>query len=91
MTVDELRASCHASIENRRALGIDGPAMVMLVLRGNWPRGGDRKRLFGRSGPLGRCVAETAPGRVLVEFEASAVLAAIEQHAGGGTGGENGR
>lgn len=56
-------------------------AAVSFFIPGKWPNNGDKKRLFGRSGPLGRCIAEYE-NDVLVVFEADVVIAACEKAKG---------
>ncbi len=50
-------------------------ADVALVIPGKWPDGGS-KRLFGRKGPLGRCVAEYEDS-VLCLFKADELITAV--------------
>ena len=50
-------------------------ADVALVIKGQWPPNG-RKRLFGRKGPLGKCMAEYEDS-VLCLFRADELITAI--------------
>ncbi len=48
-------------------------AAVSFVIPGKWPDNGDRKRLAGRKGPLGQCMAEYEDA-VLCLFKADEVI-----------------
>ncbi len=72
MSPDELRAHCRRQME---IIESDDPR-VLLTLPGKWRS--DSKRLAGRSGPLGRCVADTPKG-VLVDFSAREILAWLDR------------
>lgn len=50
-------------------------AAVSFMLPGKWPIRTDTKRLFGRKGPIGQCVAEYEDA-VLVAFQADEVITA---------------
>lgn len=52
-------------------------ADVSFVVPGMWPRG-DKKRLLGRKGPLGRCMAEYETS-VLCLFKANEVISFCSQ------------
>jgi len=49
-------------------------AVVSFMIRGKWPDSGDSKRLAGRKGPLGQCLAEYEDA-VLSAFRADEVIA----------------
>ncbi len=51
-------------------------ADVSLFVRGKWPTNGNRKRLFGRKGPMGQCVAEFEDA-VLCLFKANELISAM--------------
>ncbi|HWV38574.1 MAG TPA: hypothetical protein VN033_08845 [Vulgatibacter sp.] len=74
MTPTELRDHCRRQMEIIES----DDARVLLTLPGRWRS--DTKRLAGRSGPSGRCIADTPKG-VLVEFYAREVLAWLDRHA----------
>lgn len=83
MDATMLRQHCEKAIANLAALGLDGRARVMLMVRGTWPKRGEHKRLAGRhGGPLGRCVSDNArPGYVLCDFVAAEVIAWLDDAA----------
>ena len=75
MTPEELVALCDAPVD-----GLDGgpviPAHIYLTVRKSGPPPGERVRLAGRSGPLGRvCVASAIDGgfSVVAVFDRPAV------------------
>ena len=80
MTAADLRTACeNAQVNRRRLLGGDGlDGRIVLRLPGRWPKGGEYKRLAGRRGPKGRCVAEDVDKNgkpvVMVDFLAQDVL-----------------
>lgn len=72
MTPDAMIADCD------RAMELVGPdASVVYRLRGKWGRA-THKRLFGRSGPLGKIVGEEAAGTCICMFKAAEVKSAVQ-------------
>lgn len=69
MTVTDMIASA----KTQQDLTGNPAADVAFVIPGKWPDGGDRKRLLGRRGPYGQCVAEYEDA-VLCVFKADEVI-----------------
>lgn len=70
MTPDELRAECWHAIAHKTG---------RLVLKIRSRSRGERVRLAGRSGPLGRVVGSLEDGTLLVDFHADEILAWLER------------
>ncbi len=69
-----IEAARYAIAQDASNGNIAGGKMAMFV-PGQWPAGGDKKRLAGRQGgPLGQCISEEEDGVICV-FDAQEVLA----------------
>jgi len=66
-----------AAVKQQELTGRDD-ADVSFVIPGKWPAKGNHKRLAGRRGPLGPCVAEYEDS-VLCLFKANEVIAFVRQ------------
>ena len=63
-----------AAAYNQQQLTGKKDAAVSFIIPGAWPATGNRKRLAGRKGPLGQCLAEYEDA-VLCAFRADEVIA----------------
>jgi hypothetical protein len=83
MTPSEIRAQCEQQIN--LVPGMEDTAEIGLRMRGSWGKRGTKRMWPG--GPRGEIVSETAPGEVMVFFNAREVLKALAS-LGAGEGGK---